>query len=1140
MRRAAKVAVWVLGIPAILSLLLYVALLFTPVRLPFGGEAAQAMARSALPPTSQLQLGQMALVLENGVWPVLQFSPVLLTDSKTGARVAMDALEVGFSPARALFGQPGATITVVRPHIQIVQDLFGPRPTSFEIVEDPAGGLPTVRVQEGEDAFPTIGIGSAGIDLGDTPEPMVMRSDNDWLIYNLEASEQGIADIVEQAAQGRFSRLRIRDGTVDMNDSVYGLFRRFEHINLEIGPTPDRRNTNGTFSATLGGRVMTGSLSRTVDDAGNSRLEADVTNIDFAAFLPFIDDATSVAAMRGAGALSIDVNFEPAGGKLIDGRFKVDLTGLDLRIADAYFPIASSIMDITWSPAEGQFVLEDAALQIGQSSAHISGIFAMGLDADYGPTIGISLKARDVVLHPNDMAAPEQPFETMEFSGWSAPLYGALGIDRFIARKGDATVETAGRVDMLRAGLGIDMTVAGQGVAADDLKRLWPYIMGGDSRDWFVANVTDGTVQHSRMEFKFPVGSMAIGGESKPIPDGAMQIDMVGVGVAIKPTAEMDPIAIDGETRLQVDDADVTISAAGGKLATTAGDIVVSNPALVMDNSTPGNSIAEISGDITGSIPALLAITNDVQPGALNAAELPVDITALTGTVDVGLVATINLADEATGRPMDVDYVLNGTVADFASSVPIQGRTIGDGQLAFSASQDNYQLGGSATFDGMPAEVEILGTPTTDPTFRLSSTIDVADLGKMGFDASEFLSGKVRFVAQPMPDGSLQMAVDLKDAALTIKDIGISKAAGTTGMLTATIRQDGELTELSGVDLSFGTVWALGDIEYHATDGLVSAEFSQFGLSEGDVAQLRIAPIDGGYAVDITGDQLDLKPMLSQFFGLGEGAGGVQSTQFTQTIALKVNLDRALGYYATTAFNVELDLLLRGSTMRRANLTAQFSDGNGLSVTTNPAPNGRTLSVAFNDAGTILRLLGVYSQLAGGSGNLVLTTDTELDAEAGQLVMRGFSIVDEANVAQVLGNHSDSRTAIARENRLDFDVAQVDFQRRSDRVEVTNAMLTGATVGGTLRGFIYTSLKQYDLTGTYVPLFGLNSAFQKIPLLGPLLGGRDGEGLVGVTFAVQGPLDNPQFRINPLSMLVPGAFRELFEFRSKEQPPPAQ
>lgn len=1128
---------WIIGIPCVLALLLYLVLLITPLPLPFAGQAVRNLVQSALPASSRLDLGEMKLALEKGVWPVIQFTPVTLTDSKSGAHIAMEALEVGFSPARALFGQPGATITIVRPHIQMVQDLFGPRITSFELVDDPEGGPPTVRVQEGEDAFPAVGISASGVDVAGSGQPVAMRSDNEWLIYNLEASEQGIADIVEQAAQGRFSRLVIRDGIVDMNDSVYGLFRRFEAINFEIGPSRDRRSTTGTFSATLGGRTMTGNLSRTIDDAGNSRLEADVTNIDFAAVLPFIDDATSVAAMRGAGALSIDVNFDSAAGKLVDGRFKIDLTGLDLRIADAYFPVASSIMDITWNPEAGQFTLNEAALQIGQSSAYVSGIFAMGLDPNFGPTIGISLNARDVVIHPNDMAAPAEPFETMEFSGWSAPLYGALGIDRFLARKGDATVETTGRVDMLRAGLGIDMTVAGQGVSADDLKRLWPYIMGGSSRDWFVANVTEGMVQRSRMDFHFPVGSLGLDGEDKPIPKDSMQIDMIGTGVAIKPTAEMAPIAIDGETRLQVDDSNVIISASGGKLATAAGEIRVSNPAMVFDNADPAASIFEISGDVTAPIPALLDLARTQQPDALANLQLPLDLAAVTGTVDLGLVATITLPDEASGQPMDIDYVVNGTVADFASSKPIQDRYIGNGQLAFSASQDGYQLGGSAEIDGLPAEIELAGTPTTDPTFRLSSTIDVADLARMGFDASEFLSGRVRFVAQPMANGSLQMAVDLKDAALTIKDIGISKAAGTSGTLSAIITPAGEITQLNDIDLSFGTVRAIGDITYHASDGLQAASFRQFGLSAGDNAQLDMVPMDGGYAIRISGSQLDLKPMLRQFFGLGEGAGGVQSTQFDQTISLDVKLDRALGYYATTAFNLDLDLLLRGSDMRRANLTAQFSDGNALSVTTNPAPNGRTLSVAFNDAGTILRLLGVYSQLAGGTGSLVMTTNREADVEAGQLLMRDFAIVDEANVAQVLGNHSDSRAAIARQNRLDFDAAQVDFQRRSDRVEVTDAVLSGDTVGGTMRGFIYTSQRQYDLVGTYVPLFGLNNAFQQIPILGPLLGGREGEGLVGVTFAVQGPLDNPQFRINPLSILVPGAFRELFEFRAKEQPP---
>lgn len=1128
--QATHLCLWIFGIPAALFLALYLTLLVTPLRLPFGSEAAATMVRSALPPTADLQLGAMSLTLENGVWPAVRFSPVRYSDSKSGARVAMDALEIGFSPVRALIGQPGASVTIAGPHVQIIQDLFGTRPTSLETIEDSAGGVPTVRVQEGQDAFPPVVISSTGLDFGGS-QPIAMHSDSEWLKLNLENSEKAIADIVDQATQGRFSKLVVRDGTLDMIDAVYGLARRFENIDLNLGPTAFTRNATGKFSASLGGRAMTGTLARTVDDTGASRLEVDVTNIDFAGFLPFLDDPTSVAAVRGAGALSIDVNFGRAG-DLRNGQFKVDLTGLDLRIEDAYFPIASSILTIDWSPDRGQFILADSAIQIGQSSARLSGVFGMGLDPKFGPTMGISLKARDVMLHPNDVAAPVLPFDSMEFSGWSAPLYGALGVDRFIARKGNASMEATGRLDMLKAGLGVKMTLAGQGFSADDLKRLWPYVLGEESRRWFVANVTDGTVLRSRMAFNFPVGSLAVGEEDRPIPEGGMQIDLVGSGLVVKPTATMSPVAIDGETRLQVDDSNVTISAGGGRIETAAGPITITNPAIIMDNALPGDSIFEISGDISAPIPAMLDLARAQQPEALGTAQLPLKLEALTGTVTAGLVTTIHVPTEASGRPLDIDYVLNGTVADFASSEPIKDRRIADGQLSFSASQDGYKVAGTADIDGIEAEIEVAGTPTTDPVLKLATTIDVAELKQFGIDTAPFLSGEMRVVAQPIADGAIQIAIDLQNAGVAVRDIGIAKSPGTSGIVGAVIRQTDTLTEVSNIDLAFGTVKLEGALTYDAKAGLQTASFSRFALSKDDSAQLDIGPIDGGYAVDVRGSQLDLKPMLGRYFGLGEGSGGVKTDAFTQTLSLDVKLDRAIGYYATTAFNLNLDLLLRGSDMRRASLTAQFSDGNAMSITTNPAPKGRTLIVAFNDAGTILRLLGVYSQLAGGSGSLVLTTDSDADAETGQLRMNNFAIVDEANVIQVLGNQSDSRAAIADQNRLDFDRTQVDFVRRKDRVEVGNAIVSGSMVGGTARGFIYTDDRRYDLTGTYVPLFGLNNAFQQIPLLGPLLGGRAGEGLLGVTFAVDGPLSSPQFKINPLSALAPGFLRELFEFRA--------
>jgi hypothetical protein len=930
--------------------------------------------------------------------------------------------------------------------------------------------------------------------------------------------------MVEQVQQGRFSRLEIRDAVVVMNDTVYGLYRRFEKINATMEPTPDLTGTEGKFTAVLAGNTMRGTISRTMVD-GKPQLDADITNIDFAAFLPFIDDESGMVALRGAGALSIDVNFDAPKGKLVDGRFKADLTGVDLRLADVYYPVASSIMDITWTPQDGRFELHEAAIQVGQSTAKIGGIFAMGLDPVFGPTIGMSFTAREVAIHPYDMAPPASPFDSVEFVGWSAPLYGAQGIDRLTARKGEGLVEMSGRLDMVTAGLGVDMRISGQGVSADDVKRLWPYIMATETRDWFVANVTEGVVSDANLRFHFPVGTLSLQGEEdKPLPPDSLQIDMAGVGVAVKPTEAMPPITLDGQTRLQVDDAIVTVSAGGGKLETAAGLIEVTTPAIVIDNSDVAQSVLEVSGNIGAPIPAALALLNEQQPGLLDAASLPVDVASLTGAADVGFVATLGLPNEKTGKELSVDYVVTGTVKNFASSKPIQERIVGNGQLSFTATQDAYKLSGTADIDGMSAELEIAGTPSTDPSF------------KFGFDVSEFLKGKIRFVAEPLDGGKIRIAVDIKEATLTLKDLGLSKAAGRDGTVSAVVAFKGDVTEISEVDLAFGTVRAKGEITYHNKEGFKAATLTGVALGEGDDAQIAVAPISGGYEVQIRGKQLDLKPVLSRFFGLDQGSGGVQTTQLNQAITLNVKLDRALGFYATTAFNLELDLVLRGGQMRRVNMQAQFKDGNAMSVTTNPAPNGRTLSVAFNDAGTILRLVGVYSQLAGGTGSLVMTTDSKENNETGQLILRGFAVVDEANVAQILGNHSDSRAAIARANRLDFEAAQVDFTRRGDRFEIHRGVLSGATVGGTLRGFIDTGRRQYDLAGTYVPLFGLNNVFQQIPILGPILGGREGEGLLGVTFAVKGPLNQPQFLINPLSALVPGAFREIFEFRSQGQP----
>jgi hypothetical protein len=84
-------------------------------------------------------------------------------------------------------------------------------------------------------------------------------------------------------------------------------------------------------------------------------------------------------------------------------------------------------------------------------------------------------------------------------------------------------------------------------------------------------------------------------------------------------------------------------------------------------------------------------------------------------------------------------------------------------------------------------------------------------------------------------------------------------------------------------------------------------------------------------------------------------------------------------------------------------------------------------------------------------------------------------------------------------------------------------------LGAVLKGKADFRAQVVDIGGTYVPLQGLNSAVGYIPGIGPLLAGPRGEGVLGMTFAIQGPMARPQVLVNPLSFALPGILREMMQ-----------
>ncbi len=1141
-RKFLRVLSWVFGLPIVILLVLWLILLVTPIPLPFVGSQARLAVMSSLPNSMDVNFGDTYLALEGGVAPVLQFSPVSMVDRASNAHVEVEALEIGFSPLRAVLGQPGVVITMVEPHLQVIQDLLGPRLGRYEVVEDPQGGVPQVRVMAGETEMPNIGIVSQGLEVrgGLGSSVVEFRSDNDWLIYNMASAEEGLRQLVENVESGLFSRFIVRNGTVDMHDVVYGVVRTFSSMNLDIGPDPVTNDVKGTFSTVIAGQRLDGTVHRFVDDEGTIHMASTIDNMDFSAVAPMMDDSEAMVAIKGTGDLISDIQFGPGEPvEVLGGQFSMDLSGTNLRMRDDFFPVSEAQFDIAWDAAAARFDLLEGRFAAGNSSANLTGTFVLGLDPLFGPTVRMSMRATDAIIQPNDLGPPEAPVDEIYFDGWSSPLYSAIGIDQFKAQRGDMAIDISGRLDMLRDQMGIDMTIDMQGATADDLKRFWPYLANTEARDWFASNIAGGRVTEGTIVMHSPLSAAGEPGEEMRLPETDLRLAIEAEDVEIIPVGGMSPILARGISRFSIMDGDMRVAFGDGGVETQAGVLNVIGATLgYADNGEEAPSVFEINGQVAGPIGAVLEIVDQVAPDALAGAELPFAPTSLSGDLNTQVSVRTELSGE-NGEDMQSTYSLTGGVANFASAEPIEGRTLSNGNLSINVNNEGYEITGPAQIDGLDTDLRVAGVLAEDsaPEISISSTFSAEDLAEFGFDASDVLGGTIGFEATVLQDGGLGIEVDLEDARLNIADLGITKQAGTPGEVSAVARFDEQVINVSDIDLGFGSVSLQGDLVFDQEEGLKSAEFSQFAISEGDSAELTLTPSSNGFALRLRGEQLDLKPLLRRFFNLsGGGTGGPQATVVDQSISLDAQLDRALGFYSVTAFNLNAALELAGSDLRNLALQANFGAGSSVSVTTNPVDTGRVMSVAFNDLGTLLRFANVYPQLAGGSGSMTLNTNSTTRVDRGQLSINNFAIIDEANVAQILGNHSDSRQLISRSNRLDFDSGTASFVRSPDRIEITEAVLDGDTMGGTAHGFIYTDAGQYDLAGTYIPLFGLNNAFQQIPLFGPLLGGRDGEGLIGVTFAIRGPLDDPQFLVNPASVLLPGVFRSLMEFRTRNRP----
>jgi hypothetical protein len=253
---------------------------------------------------------------------------------------------------------------------------------------------------------------------------------------------------------------------------------------------------------------------------------------------------------------------------------------------------------------------------------------------------------------------------------------------------------------------------------------------------------------------------------------------------------------------------------------------------------------------------------------------------------------------------------------------------------------------------------------------------------------------------------------------------------------------------------------------------------------------------------------------------------------------IDAKLGALAGFYGEAVRSVDLKLSRRNGTIRTFSLNGKLGRDTAVMGDMRGRGQGQGRDVMYletADAGAFFRFADIYAKMSGGKMWVAVDPPTsDLSPQEGLLNVRDFTIKGEAALDRAVANAPG-----ANPQGVGFSGMRAEFTRHTGQLRVKDGVLRGPTIGATIEGVIDYPVNQVKMSGTFVPLYGLNNMFGQIPIVGLFLGGGSNEGLIGITYEVVGTPGAPVLRVNPISAMAPGVFRKIFDFNTGRQNAPA-
>lgn len=680
-----------------------------------------------------------------------------------------------------------------------------------------------------------------------------------------------------------------------------------------------------------------------------------------------------------------------------------------------------------------------------------------------------------------------------------------LDIGQLALIEGDERLLLSGQVGAEEAGWGGALDVALNQIDAERLLKVWPVAAVPKTRDWFANNVGEGRLSDVQAALRLEPGGQ---------PRFNLSYEFADTEVRFVRTL---PPILNGRGHATLDNKTYTVALDEGHvIAPEGGRIKADGTVFQILDITQRPATAKVDLVTSASLTATLSLLDQPPFSFFSKAGQPYNL----GDGRADLTATILMPMKPKIPFEELSFTVAGTIRNLTSPALVPGRILTAPEVKVAVDTDGLQLSGKGMLDKMPIDLTYLQGfgPEQKGRARVNGTVMLSDAVLRDFGV-ELPAGSVKGEGAAAVDialvkdepPQLTLTSTLAGLSLRLDALGWSKGAKARGSLDLEARLSSRQPVVERLVLKAPGLEARGKITTRDGGGLDAAVFDRVVAGDWLDAQVTLTGTGtGGMEVALTGGTLDMRRMPET--GGDPGGGGPISVRLD---ALRISEGIRL-----TDF--------RGEFGSRGGFNGRFSAGvNGkaeIGGVVAPAEGGSAVRITSENAGAVMAAAGIFDKGRGGNLDMTLfprrtegeyngtATFTRLRVQGAPALAELLSAVSVVGLLEQLNGEG-----------LAFNNGEVKFVLTPKAVEITQGSAVGASLGISFAGLYLNGSGRIDLQGVISPIYLLNGVGQVLT--------RKGEGLFGFNYRLTGTTEAPNVAVNPLSVLTPGMFREIFRQR---------